>query len=160
MKKTILMLFAGMMVLLQTTLSNAQDVPVDQFDKAGIEVLNQFIKAILANPGDEKAAAKAALSTIHKSEYDAAGTGLKQDRMDFSFKKAWQNAKFYKSPIVVTRVQKQNISAIGFGATAEKGTAYKVWIAKNEGVAGLPAPLNVFFPADGSAPKVYYYGSL
>ena len=140
--------------------ANAQDIKVEDFDKAGIEVLNTFMKAILNNQEDEMAAAKAALPVIHKSEYDDSGTNLKKYRLDFSFKKAWQNAKFYKSPVLITRVQKQNLTAIGFGATAEKGTAYKVWIAKNEGVAGLPAPLNVFFPANGGAPKVYYYGSL
>lgn len=146
-------------VLIQSP-SSAQDIKIEDFDKAGIEVLNGFMKAIMDNQGDEMAAAKAALPFIHKSEYNDSGTNLKKDRLDFSFKKAWQNAKFYKIPVVVTRVQKQTITAIGFGTTMEKGTAYKVWIAKHDGVAGLPAPLNIFFPDDGAAPKVYYYGSL
>ena len=118
------------------------------------------MKAILDNQTDEKAAAKAALPFIHKSEYDDTGVNLKKDRLDFSFKKAWQNARFYKTPVVITRVQKQNLTAIGFGATAEKGTEYNWCFAKNDGVAGLPAPLNIFFPANGAAPKIYYYGSL
>jgi len=155
--KLFLFAFAGVLMQISTI---AQDIPVEQFDKAGVDVLNSFMKAIMDNQADEMAAAKAALTIIHKSEYDAAGTNLKKDRLDYSFKKAWQNAKFYKNPIVITRVQKQNLTAIGFGATAQNGTAYKVWVAKNDGVSGLPAPLNVFFPADGSAPKVYYYGSL
>jgi hypothetical protein len=159
MKNLLLILFVCAGVLIQSP-STAQDIKVEDFDKAGIDVLNTFMKAIMDNQGDEIAAARAALPVIHKSEYDDAGSCLKKDRLDYSFKKAWQNAKFYKTPVVITRVQKQNLTAIGFGATAEKGTAYKVWIAKNDGVAGLPAPLNVFFPADGSAPKIYYYGSL
>jgi len=138
----------------------AQDVPLDQFDKRGIEVLNKFMDALNANAADENAAAVAAIPYIHKSEYDNTGTALKKDRMDFSFKKAWQNAKFYEAPIKVTRVQKQNLTGIGFQATAQLGVAYKVWVGKKAGVAGLPAPLNIFFPADGTDPKVYYYGSL
>jgi hypothetical protein len=140
--------------------AKAQDIAVADFDKKGIEVVNKFIDAINANAGDENAAALAALPYIHKSEYDNSGAALKKDRMDFSFKKAWQNAKFYDSPVKVTRVQKQSLTAIGFGATAQAGTAYKVFIGKKAGVAGMPAPLNVFFPQDGSDPKVYYYGSL
>lgn len=159
MKTLIIVLFVCAGVLVQSS-SYAQDIKVEDFDKAGIDVINTFMKSIVDNQADETAAAKAAMPVIHRSEYDASGTCLMKDRLDFSFKKAWQNAKFYKVPVVVTRVQKQNLTAIGFGATAEKGTAYKVWIAKNDGVAGLPAPLNVFFPANGGAPKVYYYGSL
>lgn len=160
MKKLFVSLFVCAGVFLLTLSTKAQDIPLEQFDKAGIEVLNKFMKAIMDNQADEMAAAKAALPYIHKSEYDASGSNLLKDRLDFSFKKAWQNAKFYKNPIVVTRIQKQSLTAIGFKATAEAGTAYKVWIAKNDGVSGLPAPLNIFFPADGSAPKLYYYGSL
>ena len=93
-------------------------------------------------------------------EYDNSGTNLKRDRLDFSFKKAWQNAKFYQVPIVATRVQKQNLTGIGFGATAQLGTSYKVWISKKDEVNGMPAPLNVFFPGDGSVPTLHYYGSL
>ncbi len=159
MKKIVSILFVFAGLLLQTS-TKAQDIPLDQFDKAGIEVLNGFIKAIMDNQGDEMAAAKAALPFVHKSDYDASGTNLLRDRLDFSFKKAWQNAKFYKNPILVTRVQKQSLSAIGFKTTAQSGTSYKVWIAKNDGIAGLPAPLHIFFPADGSAPKLHNYGSL
>jgi len=138
----------------------AQDIQLADFDKRGIEVVNKFMDAINANAADQAAAAKAAMPFIHNSEYDNTGTALKRDRMDFSFKKAWQNAKFYESPVKVTRIQKQSLTAIGFGATAQAGTSYKVFIGKKAGVAGMPAPLNVFIPADGSDPKVHYYGSL
>lgn len=147
-------------MLFSLTLMKAQDVQLSDFDQRGIEVINKFMEAINNNSGDENAAAKAAMPYIHKSEYDNTGTALKRDRMDFSFKKAWQNAKFYDTPVKVTRIQKQNLSAIGFGSTAESGIAYKVFIGKKSGVAGMPAPLNVFFPTNGSEPKVYYYGSL
>lgn len=140
--------------------SYGQDIPLNKFDKRGIEVINNFMQALMDNQTDEQAAAKAAMPYIHASEYDNSGTNLKRDRLDFSFKKAWQNAKFYQLPVSVTRIQKQNLTAIGFGPTAQAGISYKVWIAKKAGVNGMPAPLNVFFPADGSAPTLHYYGSL
>ena len=161
MKRSIpgLLLCAAIMLQLP---SFGQDVPLNKFDKRGIEVINSFMFAIIEpdSQGDESIAAIAVLPYVHSSEYDANGTSLKQDRLNYSFKKAWQNARFYKVPVSVTRIQKQNITAIGFGKTAQAGTAFKVWISKKDGVAGLPAPLNVFFPSDGSAPKIYYYGSL
>ena len=157
--KKITLIFTLILGLLSCSLS-AQDIPLDQFDKRGVEVVNNFMNAIMNNQADEMAAAKAALPYIHKSEYDAAGTNLKSDRLSYSFKKAWQNAKFYNVPVTVTRVQKQSISAIGFGSTAQTGTVYKVWVGKKEGVAGLPAPFHVFFPSDGSAPTISNYGSL
>jgi hypothetical protein len=156
MKHCLLIIF----YLLSVSFGLKQDEPVDSFDKSAIEAVNNFMTALNSNASDEMAAAKAALPFIHKSEYDKSGTTLKQDRLDYSFKKAWQNAKFYQTPVKITRIQKQSITAIGFGATAQKGTCYKVFIAKKEGGAGLPAPLNVFIPEDGSGPKIYYYGSL
>lgn len=138
----------------------AQDIALADFDKKGVEVVNKFIEAINANPSDIQAAALAAMPFIHRSDYDAAGTNLKKDRLDFSFKKAWQNAKFYDFPIKVTRVQKQSLTAIGFGATAQAGTSYKVFIGKKAGVSGMPAPMHVFIPADGGDAKLHNYGSL
>ena len=158
--KSIFIAVLTLVVAASTTNLQAQDVALAQFDKRGVEVTQKFLDAINSNATDINAAATAALPFIHNSEYDASGLTLKKDRMDFSFKKAWQNAKFYQSPVKVTRVQKQGISAIGFGATAQKGTAYKVFLAKKSGVAGLPAAVHVFFPEDGTEPKVYYYGSL
>ncbi len=159
MKRLIITLIAGMAIFMQYH-SYGQDIPVNKFDKRGIEVINNFMQALLDNSSDEMAVAKAAMPYIHASEYDNSGTNLKRDRLDYSFKKAWQNAKFYKVPVSVTRIQRQNLTAIGFGATAQKGISYKVWIAKKAGVNGMPAPLNVFFPADGSGPTLNYYGSL
>ena len=159
MKRIIFTLLAGTAILVQLSV-HGQDIPLNKFDQRGIEVINSFMTALVDNQTDEMAAAKSALSFIHGSEYDNSGANLKRYRLDFSFKKAWQNAKFYKLPVSVTRIQRQNLTAIGFGATAQAGTGFKAWIAKKDGVAGMPAPLNIFFPSDGSAPKLNYYGSL
>ena len=159
MKKVLSLLITGMAICLQFS-AKGQEIQLNKFDKRGVELINSFMNALIANATDELAAAKTALPFIHRSEYDNSGTSLKRDRLDYSFKKAWQNAKFYQVPVSVTRVQKQSLTAIGFGATAQAGTSYKVWIAKKSGVRGLPAPLNVFFPSDGSGPTLNYYGSL
>lgn len=158
MNRVLITLILGLVFM--SGIIQSQDLAIESFDKKAVEVVNSFIAALNANSSDEAAAAKACLAYIHKSEFDNSGTGLKQDRMDFSFKKAWQNAKFYQSPVKITRIQKQNVTAVGFASTAQKGTTYKIFIAKKEGVSGLPAPLNILIPEDGSEPKIYYYGSL
>lgn len=157
MKKTICLILS--MALVGFSIQ-AQEIKLKDFDKRGIELIDSFMNVLLQNPSDEMVAAKAAMPYIHRSEYNNQGNQLMQDRLNFSFKKAWQNAKFYAWPVVVTRIQQQNLSQVGFGETAEAGTGFKIWISKKEGVSGMPAPLNVFFPADGSAPKLNYYGSL
>lgn len=136
----------------------AQDIDISQFDQRGVVCLQNFVNSLL--DADFNTAAKKAMQQIHKSDYAKDGTSLKQDRLNFSFKKAWQNAKFYENPIKITRVQKTNLTGIGFKETAQAGTSYKVWIGKKQGVSGLPAPIYVFFPADGGEPKLHDYGSL
>jgi hypothetical protein len=156
LKKIVIAICSSIMVYT----CSAQDVPLAEFEKSAIEVTQKFMDALNSNSSDISAAAAAAMPFIHKSEYDNSGAALKKDRMDFSFKKAWQNAKFYETPIKVTRIQKQALSGIGFGASAELGVSYKVFIAKKSGVAGMPAALHVFIPKDGGKPKIHYYGSL
>ncbi len=130
----------------------------DELDERGKIVLQKFID-ILLDPNFDAAAEKA-LQVIHKSDFNNSGEALKSDRLQFSFKKAWQNAKFYQNPIKITRVQKTSLSGIGFKDTAENGTSYKVWVGKKKGVNGMPAPIYVFFPAGGGEPKIHDYGSL
>jgi hypothetical protein len=130
----------------------------DELDERGKLVLQKFID-ILLEP-DFNIAAEKALQVIHKSDFNNSGEALKSDRLQFSFKKAWQNAKFYQNPIKITRVQKTNLSGIGFKDTAENGTSYKVWVGKKKGANGMPALIYVFFPAGGGEPKIHDYGSL
>lgn len=60
----------------------------------------------------------------------------------------------------ITRVRPSNVMEIGFGPTAEAGRVEDCFIAKKEGVRGLPAPVTVFFPASGGPPRIAYLGSL
>lgn len=129
-----------------------------EIDKRAETLLNDFMKALLIEDFD--ASSKACLKYVHKSLINKTGDNLTKDLLDFSFKKAHSNAKFYASPVVISRVRKNKVTAIGFKETGEKGEEYSYFINKKAGVNGMPAPVNIFFPADGSAPKISYMGSL
>jgi hypothetical protein len=88
------------------------------------------------------------------------GNDLTTDIRQFSFKKAHSNAKFYQIPVKITRIRPTRVTAIGFEETAEKGSVVDYFISKKEGGNGLPAPIKIFFPADGGTPKISYMGSL
>ena len=81
----------------------------------------------------------------------------------FSLKKDFDNVKFYADPVVITRVNASPSNGQGMGASAIKGMVYKIWIAKKEGGASMPAPISIMTP-DGHAtiktPKVVNIGSL
>lgn len=129
-------------------------------DPRAEELLNKFMGALQDNSGDMNAAAVAAKPFLHKSLYSKDGTSLSPDLMRFSFKKAWEGSKFYSVPVKITRIRPTNVSAIGFRETAEAGKVVDYFIAKRPGIAGLPAPVKVFFPAGGGEPKISYIGSI
>jgi len=79
---------------------------------------------------------------------------------DYSYKKAVTDAALYQIPVRVTRVAKDKSTAVGFGESAESGRTDRYFVAKREGVSGLPAPIHIFFPKDGSKPKIVNMGSL
>lgn len=103
---------------------------------------------------------KGALPYLHKSLLAPGGGDVSGDLRRFSFKKAWENAKFYAQPVKITRIRRTGISAIGFRETAEKGKVSDYFVAKKEGVSGMPAPVKIFFPEGGGEPKISYVGSL
>lgn len=129
-----------------------------QTDARAIELLNNFMQALLIEDFEESALQ--VMKYTHKSLWNVDGTNLSKDLRDFSFKKANNNAKFYQVPVKVTRVRETSVTAIGYDETAEKGKVVDYFIAKKAGVNGMPAPVKIFFPADGSAPKISYMGSL
>lgn len=127
-------------------------------DPAAQTLLNDFITALLID--DEDASAQATLKYVHKSLMNDAASDLTADLRRFSFKKAHSGAKFYAVPVQITRVRPTATSAIGFGKTAQAGKVVDYFIAKKPGINGMPAPVKVFFPSDGSAPKISYMGSI
>lgn len=138
--------------------SQAQDLPVKSIDERIVPLLNNFMNALLI--ADSDASAQECLKYVHVSLMNASKSDLTQDLRMYSFKKAHDNAKFYSVPVVITRVRKSKVTGIGFGETAQLGTTLSIFISKKPGVNGMPAPIEVFLPADGSEPKISYMGSL
>jgi hypothetical protein len=157
----------GFLLLLGTTVSASlvqprpalaqMDEPVDARAE---KLLNDFLTALTSSPDNMDAAIKAALPFLHKSLLAPGGGDVSSDLRRFSFKKAWENAKFYAQPVKITRIRRTGISAIGFRETAEKGKVSDYFVAKKEGVSGMPAPVKIFFPEGGGEPKISYVGSL
>ncbi|TFH40387.1 MAG: hypothetical protein E4G96_07610 [Chrysiogenales bacterium] len=86
--------------------------------------------------------------------------GISNDVLPYSLKKDYQNAKFYKVPAVITRVVLVENDYDGYGATLIQGDRYKIWIAKRDGVAGMPAPIPILKPKKGPPKIVTTIGSL
>lgn len=127
-------------------------------DPKGVELVNKLLSALSISDGDERM--KAVVPLVHKSMLTGDGRELDRNTRDFSYKKACSNVKFYEQPARVTQVHKGNTYTIGFAETAEKGRSDKYFIAKKPGVAGMPAPVIIFWPENGGEPKVVNMGSL
>lgn len=125
-----------------------------------VQILNDYIKTMKTGKSREEKI-QAFIKMAEPNLLNNANTALSPNTERFSFKKDSQNAKFYKYPIVITEARiAVRESNIGFSTKARKGKLNKYFIAKEEGVAGRPAPITIFVPNDGSEPKIYGIGSL
>ncbi len=127
-------------------------------DTQGVKLCSDFLAALSIE--DEAKRIQAVVPLLHKTLLTADGKDLSADVKQFSYRKAADNAKLYKQPAEVTEVHKGREQTIGAGKQAETGRPDKYFVARKEGVAGRPAPLHVFWPSDGSAPKLTNIGSL
>jgi hypothetical protein len=154
MKKIVL----SLAFLLVANFASAQLTSKDTNPEA-MEVLNKFMEALMIADADKSA--QEVMKYVHKSLVNDEGTDLIRDLRSFSFKKAHSNAKYYQIPVVVTRVRKTDKrTAIGYDNKAEAGRIEDYFVAKKKGANGLPAPVQIFFPADGGTPRIAYMGSL
>ena len=91
------------------------------------------------------------------------GRSLRQTVPPYSLKKDHQNVRFYADPPQITRVDVRQGQSDGYGASALRGTHYKIWIAKAAGQPGMPAPISIMVP-EGHAfvqgPRIVGIGSL
>ena len=84
----------------------------------------------------------------------------------YAIQKALKSVSLYATnPIVVTRFEVESHSrpqtlGVKKDGTLVQGTRVRLWVAKRPGVDGLPAPLHLFFPINGSAPSLINVGSL
>ena len=123
-----------------------------------LEVLNCYCMILSTSPDINICAEKlAAIAGGHL--LDSSGK-ISRDVMEFSLKKDFQNIRFYKVPPVVTRIQCITDDYDGYGETLIQGTRYKIWIAKKDGIPGMPAPIPIIKPATGSPRVVSNIGSL
>lgn len=132
-----------------------------QIDPRAVALLNDFLAALQRNGADMDAAGRAAAPYLHKSLLRPGNPAdLNDDLKNFSFKKAWQNAHFYANPVNITRIRKNNVTAIGAGDTGEAGYVVDYFVGKLNAQTGMPAPVSIFFPSSGAPPKISYVGSL
>ena len=146
------------LVLLSSPAGSSVTNATPDADPAAVELLNQFMTALLIK--DDSARLTAVLPCVHKTLLNNEGTDLSPTVKDFSYRRAVTDAALYQIPVRVTRVAKDKSTAVGFGESAESGRTDRYFVAKREGVSGLPAPIHIFFPKDGSKPKIVNMGSL
>ncbi|MBI2267285.1 MAG: hypothetical protein HYU64_19325 [Armatimonadetes bacterium] len=127
-------------------------------DPRGVALVDELVKALSVS--DENARLNAVLPLVHKSLLSRDGKDLDRNVKEFSYKKAYQNVKFYKQPVEIHEVHKGNVMTIGFKETAERGRRDKYFIKKKDGINGMPAPIHIFWPENGGDPKVVDMGSL
>ncbi len=127
-------------------------------DPAAVKLVGEFMSALTITDESER------LQTILPMVHDSLKTKDKKDLFSsvkqFSYKRAVDMVKLYKNPVEIGEVHKGNSMTIGFKETAEKGRRDKYFVKKKDGINGLPAPIHVFIPEGGGAPKIYDFGSL
>lgn len=91
------------------------------------------------------------------------GRALRQDVPRFSLKKDFESVRFYADPPRITRVEVRKGQSDGYGASALRGTLYRIWVAKAQGQPGMPAPVAILDPEPHPfvrGPRVVGVGSL
>lgn len=141
MKKIFLFLF------LISIYSNPQDPKL-------VKILSDFCEA-LKTP-DEAARVKAVLPYLHDYDKTKDKNDLTSSVKQFSFKKASNGISRYEFPLVITNVQKTGDTSY----QGAEGSIFKYFIKKNSKFNGMPAPVHIFVPADGSDPKIINFGSI
>ena len=134
----------------------AQDAPPDE---RGMEKVKRFMEICASTPDLEEAGKLLiAEKVVHASKRDKNNPAkLNSDSIRFAFKKAHGNIGMYQPTLVRTVLT--GTTAVGFGRTGQKGKLYKYFIAKKDGVNGMPAPVQIFYPENGEDPVVYDFGS-
>jgi hypothetical protein len=121
----------------------------------GVKVVNALIEALKIP--DPAARMAAVIPLVHVSLLTNDRSALAPNIAQFSYRKAVASIGLYPVPVRITEVHQGNVTTIGFQSTAQRGRTDKYFVAKSE---GRPAPVAVFFPDDGSEPKIVNFGSL
>lgn len=154
----VLLMVSAFFFLAGQSIAQRKDIPMEEVPADVIEVLNRYMNILTTSPTLE--ACGVAVGKIAAGHMLSTNGGISDDVMQFSLKKDYQNAKFYKYPVVITRVQRIENDYDGYGSTLFQGVRYRIWIAKKDGVAGMPAPIPIIKPASGAPKIVTTIGSL
>ncbi len=136
-------------VFAQTKEIKAGDVPSEVKN-----VLNQYLTILSSAKSLDECAANV-MKVAAGGLLSTDGMSISSNVKPYSLKKDFENVKFYKQPAEITRVQLQTGGYDGYKGTLIEGDIYKIWIAKKDGVKGMPAPIRIIVPKnDKSNPKV------
>ena len=126
------------------------------------QVLDQYLNLLAHSRSIEECSTRFA-SIAGGTLVNEDGRSLRATVPKFSLKKDFQNVRFYALPPRITRVDVTRDVTTGYGPSALHGTRYKIWVAKAEGQAGMPAPIAILVPEQHPSvrdPKVVGIGSL
>jgi hypothetical protein len=125
-----------------------------QADPKITNLINQLVEVLSLE--DESIRIQKLLPLIHDSMKTNDKKDLFTNVKQFSYKKAVSGISRYKIPVELGEVHK------GKPVTIEgvKGRRDKYFIRKKEGSTGMPAPIHVFIPEDGSEAKIIDFGSI
>ena len=125
--------FVFFVALLQTpnlllAQSKLNDIPVADLPANVKQVLDKYVEILNISSIDD--CAVKFLEIAGGGLVNETATALRNDIKTYSLKKDHDDIKFYQQPVSITRVNKSVSGGQGFGASAIKGTVYKIWIAK------------------------------
>lgn len=155
----ILLVTLQLPILIQAQ-SKLNDIPVKDLPESVKAVLDKYVEILNIADLDECAAKFIEIAGGGLVNED--GASLRNTIKPYSLKKDHAGIKFYEQPVKITRVNKSVSNGDGYGYSAIKGPVYKIWIAKKEGVAGMPAPVSIMIPEGHETiktPKVVGIGS-
>lgn len=158
MKKIIFWLITIFLFSVSSVFAQTTDIPQSELPADVKQVLSEYIQ-ILQTAKDLDDAANKVKKLFAGHLLNSSGN-VDSDIYNYSLKKDFTNAKFYQYPVKITRVSRTLNDYDGFQSTLFEGTRYKIWIAKKEGVAGMPAPTPIIKPAEGAPKIVSVIGSL
>lgn len=165
MKKTYLLISALFTLLFNVhAQSKLNDISVRDLPSNVKMILEEYI-TVLRNANSLDDCAKKVLKVAGGGLINESTSyvTLRNSIKPYSLKKDFNNIKFYAQPTIITRVNVSKNRTSGYGESAIRGTIYKVWIGKKEGVNGMPAPISILVPENHEfikTPKIIGIGSL
>jgi hypothetical protein len=121
-------------------------------DTRAIELINQLLVALKIEDGNRRL--QAVVGLVHRSLLTSDGRDLDWNIKNYSYRKAFQSAHMYKYPAVVARTSEKRDQVVGFAESVERGWVQTYYLEVKSGGGGMPAPVQIFFPASGDPPKV------